>query len=693
MTDKILTRKERGIHKISEEMGWVKQKQPVKINGAWEDVWGCAYPVYNLDGQEVGERWKAFDARATKIKKYGWIGEGRPTYYHQKGFGEYLKSKPSELWIAAGEVDVLTLAAVGTQSICWLRGEGAIPDNLITLLTRWGIKRVYYAPDCDYAGCRTGVKLFDLFAESEIELELVALTDIIQEFKGDDLNELWMNAKFDADRFAKGLIERTNREELVAHIPSRPTSPAPPKQPAQIPEPPFAEWFAEWIEDVVSALGTPDKTDGGIDRWHCPIPTHTDNNPSFRVDRSGSNPRPRCSCGIQDADDAWGEIALSLKVESWTDRKSRKAKDWNIDHPQQATQRKQPETNPDQPPIVDTKGATHALSLALTGDFSKFGEPLYWPYPEMWHFGGYAQCMTQRKMWGLIGGTGTGKTTFIERGIRFWLQNGEWIITDKAEWMPPESIMKDIQNLTNGEITYMDLLLHMHVLQREKQKLPVVLPMAKKLTSNKMERINQILQLVNTQYAGQTYVDNEAQGVEYIEQRMEFVADYAATMRRKGFPIRIAVIDYIQALGIKMFAKNEEEAKLRVIKDVASKQKLAVYLVAQVTKTAEARARETGRFLSSQDMNWARGDALNFLVSLNVEYFRTEIHNRKGEIAGTKLALDDQGEPVPTGKLLVACTKNSMGKLPQWVKYRRTESGLDFEAEDWMTKERQDDTA
>jgi len=239
-----------------------------------------------------------------------------------------------------------------------------------------------------------------------------------------------------------------------------------------------------------------------------------------------------------------------------------------------------------------------------------------------------------------------GKTTMIEQMIRYWLSIDEYPISDKPEWLPPESIMRDIQQLSGGEITYMDMLLHMHVIHRKQQGLEPVLPMAKEIKNERMEKLVKFAKLIQSQKGQQQFVNNESGELSELRRRMEYIADTATTLRKQGLPCRIAVLDYLQALpGLDTFSRNEEEAKQKHIKQVSAKANLFTLIVGQVNKAAEEKARSdgSGRFIGVQDMNWGRGDIFNLFVSMNPEYLREPVEKRGKTVH--ELLLNEQGEP------------------------------------------------
>jgi len=269
----------RGVLEQARAMGW----NAYAHNGRP----GWSYPVYDLDGDSSARRWKNYDSNGKP--KYLWIGGGRGVhYYHTPDLGQAVRDAGGVLYLAAGEIDLLTFRAAGLNNVVSFFGEALIPSGFVGWLDALGVAQLVTFPDRDDTGIKSAIKLRDALSGSGVHLEVLALPGDVGD-KG-DTNDLWQLVGFDSAAFVAAL-ETCARLDLPAPTPRpkrrrarRTAAPGPLQDGAPV------RWDDEralWLERVVkpaldsaAPIVKPYKGDG----WrHSPDPARPDDNPSFRI--------------------------------------------------------------------------------------------------------------------------------------------------------------------------------------------------------------------------------------------------------------------------------------------------------------------------------------------------------------------------------------------------------------------------
>lgn len=201
----------RGILRVALEAGW---------QGAQRE-W--VYPVHNLNGQIIAQRSKAYDSHAKP--KYRWLPAkplGCDYYYPVGALRDAIASDSGRLYIAAGEIDVLTYVAAGLPNVLAWFGETSIPRQLGTHLQNLGVREAIYLPDKDDTGFKSAIKVRDALINTEIAFHARQLPDSLP--KKADTNDLWQFVGFDAQDFrqiiqqAPGLILPAPQTQTILDI-------------------------------------------------------------------------------------------------------------------------------------------------------------------------------------------------------------------------------------------------------------------------------------------------------------------------------------------------------------------------------------------------------------------------------------------------------------------------------------------
>ena len=203
----IITRKlqARGIWHAAQMLGWRAQRD------------GWQYPVQALDGTQRTQRWKAYDS--DHVPKYRWQ-PNKPEgcdYYFGDGLRAAIAQADGTLFVAAGEVDVLTYISADLPNVIAWFGETSIPRTLASDLEGLGVTHVIYLPDRDKTGFKSAVKLRDALRETTIHVDVRQLPATL----GDkaDTNDLWQAVDFCAQAFQQAI---ENAPQITLPAPKTP---------------------------------------------------------------------------------------------------------------------------------------------------------------------------------------------------------------------------------------------------------------------------------------------------------------------------------------------------------------------------------------------------------------------------------------------------------------------------------------
>ncbi|MGH7489374.1 MAG: AAA family ATPase, partial [bacterium] len=147
------------------------------------------------------------------IKRFSWW-PGEPRFWWPKGSRVVAKDLVYGLsrvpdggefvYVAAGEIDCITLEQVGIPAISFLTGEGSEPsEQAIAKIRQHGIKELRLVYDLDDAGRSGREKVAAACAPAGLDVCFVELPASLGE--GGDINDLWRSCDGDRERFAEAL--------------------------------------------------------------------------------------------------------------------------------------------------------------------------------------------------------------------------------------------------------------------------------------------------------------------------------------------------------------------------------------------------------------------------------------------------------------------------------------------------------
>jgi len=528
------------------------QWKPAQItaNGATYDGW--QYPVFRADGSAWDRpRWKNVNGSGPKY----WWPKGKPEsakYYFLPGLRSAILKAKGVLYIAGGEPDVLAYHAAGIPNVlCWLAAEESVPDTLVSDLQYLGVSAVVYAPDRDGAGMRSAAKVYAALDDSGIAFMALALPYTVGSKK--DVGDLWIDSRYDAINF-RSRLHAEQIDVLDLKLYAKQTAASGDKAQIDV-EAKVKLWRNEWIALVTAALGAPAKT-GKYSYWHCPLGTHADNDPSFRIsaDQNPDFPWPVCSCGIEYDKKAWETLADALNVESWADFKRRKAQESGVSLGTRPLSTA-PAPDADTPLWADSRVAIRQMLQTIQGDTMPEGSPIAFPFSTLHSFGGFAHWLWTGKTIGIGGISGGGKTMFLKSLCQVLLLNGYDVIWWGPEWTPQEYAIQDLQRAGGLTFEQINSLMVVRALMRDAKRAGRDMTFEQAIAESGIavptqETIDQSVALLKRmlQYPGRMfYIPDMRMEVSKV---MQTAKQMTEVLRGEGRKVAAFVFDYAQLANL-----------------------------------------------------------------------------------------------------------------------------------------------
>lgn len=615
---------ERGIYDAAQKAGWYPMRyynQP-----------GWAFPLYQANGQKwmleggrEARRWKAFDSDASPKYSWGWPdqqkGEERKPenchYYWLPGTADAILKMNGVLHITAGEPDMLTLLEQGWKNVTTFFGEMAIPDNLVHDLQRLGVKKVTYYPDTDDTGVNAAIALYEALEGSDIAYSALMLPHA---GKKTDLNSLWQQVDFDTKTFLGVLLDakqyRFNKTE----------------EPPQMRRKDFdrigyEQALDKQYADIANALGVTEyKRNGFSNPISCLFAAHEhdDKNPAAAWHQD-KHIMVCFKCGQTWLGD---EVAERLGISKV---------DWNAYMPDATTQEQ-----------VKVEVAELADSIVYSSDQSiqRYRErmrglhvssftPIPFPFRVLHHLQGYAQVMKPRKITGILGLSGGGKTSFMETAGDALRQQGIDLLWWGPEWSWEEMTDRTVQRY--GGLTITEMMQHETYLaeQRQREEQGHATNFGVEGALDKINRTDAILDTIEGWPGKSYFVDKMGLA---LQQLLDVMDNTIIKKRGEGRNIRVVVFDYAQLLEVSGARSDMERINKAVgmIKTFCADTNMIGVVATQPRKndssTAKARSGNDSE-LTSESARYLVDDPFNLFITLNPVM---DAQMNKGVISVTK---------------------------------------------------------
>ena len=600
----------RGILGAAKQFGW------------HPDGPGWCYPIFDPDGKPIVEpepvwRWKAFDSDAEL--KYRWIpsglGDRKPIYYLLPGTLDAIAINGQAI-LASGEPDVLAYRSAGAKNVlCWF-GETQTPASLAVDLKSMGVTFVEFAPDRDTAGQNWAQHIVNALGDSGIGWRVYELPQPLGSKY--DINKLWMDCRFDADRFWDAFV---TCNELVI----KPVLLKPENLPLIRDDKGERKFPAEFYAAIERGLGVTEYRPNGFSK-NIKCPFHDDQHASAGWDRD----KHILKCMVCHPNGEWAlakDVAAKLHI---------RPEDFYEKKP--ITVRK---ATPDAVSIGKPKllyswdEGTDRLLAQLDGDVPIF-EPLVIPFANIRALGGFAKRIKPGKVIAVVGDSGMGKTSLIETIVDAQRRAGFHGVEWGPEWTYDDYVQRGIQR--TGGPSYEAIEDHKAYLSEEKRGVPETKRTGRRLTDAEMSFIRDKAEVMKAWPGKIMFIEKMNLPIELVIKNMQEAVDqFHANGRRISF----AVLDYAQLVGSHGESENARlNHTLDLFKAFCVDRALVGIVGSQMTKV-DGRAAANGVKGSLHAMVSARSDVFNLVMVLT-------------------RAVDENGELSQVGNCRIV--KNSMGR-------------------------------
>jgi hypothetical protein len=299
---------------------------------------------------------------------------------------------------------------------------------------------------------------------------------------------------------------------------------------------------------------------------------------------------------------------------------------------------------------VDSRRA-HDQYIALTSGMMRItGEILPMPFASWREHGGFLAAIPPRKVIGILGYSGGGKTSLVESMIEEWTKMGFDILMYGAEWAPVEYHARRIQR--HGGMTAQQWLMHLMALNEQQNNVDPALRSGVLQGDKLTKKSYAISQKLVSSPGSITYIDHDGLLGDVLEHMSKQLFD----LRRAGRRPAAAVFDYIQLVEVtRENGQHPVSLATAQIKRWCGQENIVGIITSQVTKQDSRMARNsaTPSVLGSTAGQWFREDRCNLFLTTN--------HLEDEEFVngiGT-------GRRINTGLSVVNVTKNSIGPRPR----------------------------
>lgn len=239
-------------------------------------------------------------------------------------------------------------------------------------------------------------------------------------------------------------------------------------------------------------------------------------------------------------------------------------------------------------------------------------------------FGGFAEMCETGKITLIAGGSGTGKTQFLETINDKLNRDGISGLWFGAEWRPDEMLWRRIQrwstHLQNGvPVTYDDIRKHRLYLKNEQDGIHPDDNLGVKLSDSKWESLNHTIPFIES-FAGTTEYFDDAPTLQNLFDMMMVSMERE---KRNGKTILYAIFDYVQLLKASSpdSSVNRYEYAFEMVKQFAIEANVHVFMTSQVNKQNQADI-ANGSSLGMESAHYVRGDKANLFLTLNRQYYK-----------------------------------------------------------------------
>lgn len=591
---------ERGILEAAKGAGW-----------EYGEVWGHPgwyYPLLQFNGQHwhlpdgrLARRWKAFDSNATPKYLWGYEDQTKDDtkkpdgcdYYWYPGASDAIAHSDGVLHLTAGEPDLLSLVSAGICNVTSFFGETSIPESFVGRLNQMGVKRVIYYPDNDATGHDAAQSLCDLLRPTGIEFTAVGLPHFVK-----DLNDLWKLYCPDARDFVLKLQSLKPLQLVNLHDAPK----------ADLRGTGLTDFPDRFYDDIERALHASYKGRGG---WSKPIPcvftSHDEDDTKPAAHWHKDKKIFRCfKCQT-----TWlaKDVAMQLNIDYHDYIERLDSKPTPKEQQQQILQ------------AVTVHSSDDALQRyreRLAGLHINGNSPLPFPFKALHDLQGFCRLVMPRKLIGILGLSGGGKTSFLETLTDVWRQRGYHILWWGPEWSWDQMADRAIQRYGGLSITQM-MDHEVYLSEEYRTENGEVFDRFGIAADFELVEHSKLLTERIGQWPGKAFYIDQMDLT--LNDLLLKAAETIQVQRDAGRLIRVAVFDYVQLLQLKGVRNDLERVNSAVtmIKAFCVDQNLVGIIASQPRKEDSSLAKDEANpeLLTSEAAQFMREDQFNLMMTLN----------------------------------------------------------------------------
>ncbi len=268
-----------------------------------------------------------------------------PTLYNDQA----LKGGHDFIYIANGEKATLAMVSAGIENVVCTFGEGVKIKQAVTELVEAGVTHIRVLADYDEAGMKAAYRWAVTGMNNNIKVDVLDIGRTMRELfqleteavRKWDIRDVWLFLQ-QVPKELQSFLELTLPVDFTLYkdwlgklleqesVPRYPRQAIPKYHPgnarpvAAIGHLRLYDDWKELIKETLETQSPSPKGPGVHHERHCPLGTHPDENPSFRIgDRT-----PQCSCDVQHGPNPWQTLAVALGLPEYGDYKKQRLKEY-----------------------------------------------------------------------------------------------------------------------------------------------------------------------------------------------------------------------------------------------------------------------------------------------------------------------------------------------------------------------------
>ena len=295
------------------------------------------------------------------------------------------------------------------------------------------------------------------------------------------------------------------------------------------------------------------------------------------------------------------------------------------------------------------------------------------PFPlEAFHrFGGFAANLSTQKITLIIGGSGYGKTMFMEHICDEMSIQGYNSLWWGGEWTEEEMAMRRVERWSQApQVTYQQQQDHLTWRSYEDRGLTGWQNKGKRMDDNQMTEVRNWL----TQFKELDGQPEYFKGSDVLGTTLNKMRNALTRQRAKGRDVWVVFFDYAQLIKTEQYSSDAEKA-FAMIKDFAGEMNVHVIMTSQITKNASS-ANKDGHAIKTEAAQNLRPDRANMVLVMNRQFKIVEFVDGLGNKSIKHQETDAFW--IDIGKLSYGGSKEH-----RRVAYTMVPERLTFEPRDW----------